>query len=354
MEYFLELLNSLKRGMISPVYLFYGPEDYLKEQAVLRFKGALFHTGEADFNFDLVRGEAASPGDIAARAKTPPFFGERRLVVVKDPAFFKPGRAAAAGGDDGPEQEEEKQEKPAAAEAPLLEYLKAPPATTCLIFIAGETVDRRRKLFKAVEKAGRAIEFTRLEKKDLLKWLGQRAKGSGKRFAAGAAETLLDRAGTSLHALANELEKLVAYSGEAEVITAADVRELRLPPVEESIFNVVDAIGNRRPAVALNGVRDLLAAREPPMRLFSMVSRQFRLLLQVRDLLDRGCPPGQVAGRLNLHSFVARKMVEQSGNFTRTGLVKVMGELLKLDEAVKTGRLEFYPALEALVLKLCV
>ena len=352
MKYFIELLNSLKRGVIYPVYLFYGEEDYLIRQAVLRFQEALFPDGDAGMDLDVIAGESAAPREVTARAQSLPFFAQKRLVVVKNTLFFKPARSPAK--DDGGEAEEDQGEMaPAGSEAPLLEYLKSPPDTTCLIFTTGGPVDRRRRLFKSLAKAGRAVEFTRLEKGDLARWLAQRVNGYGKRFSPGAVETLLERAGTSLNTLAREVEKLVSYTGDRQAIDAADVRVLCPPPLEESVFNVVDAIGHRRAGVALSGIRDLLAAREPPVRLLAMVARQFRLLLLVRDLLDQGCPAGQVAGRLKLNPFVAQKMAGQSINYSVTRLIRALEELLELDEAFKSGRLEFYPGLEALLLRLC-
>lgn len=353
MKYFIELLNSLKRGVISPVYLFYGEEDYLIREAVLRFQESLFPDGDAGMDLDIMAGETAAPREVTARAQALPFFAQRRLVLVKNTFFFKPARSGAAR-DNGAEAEEEHVETvPTGSEAPLLDYLKSPPDTTCLIFTTSGPVDRRRRLFKAMVKAGRAVEFTRLEKRDLARWLAQRVSGYGKSFSQGAVETLLERAGTSLYALAREVEKLVSYAGDRKAIDVADVRELCPPPLEESVFNVVDAIGNRRAGIALSGIRDLLAAREPPVRLLALVARQFRLLLLVRDLLEQGCPAGQVAGRLKLHPFVAQKMAGQSINYSVTRLIRALEEVLELDEAFKSGRLEFYPGLEALLLRLC-
>lgn len=344
---YIELLNSLKRGVLQPVYLFCGEETYLREQAVSRFKEFFSRGGDSGLNIDQVDGEAAALSDIVARAETLPFLGAKRLVVVKDPVFLKPARRAseeAAGG-----------EKPTGErrEVALLEYLKNPLVSTCLIFTTGEPLDRRKRVFQAIKKNGRVLEFTFLSRGELARWLAQKAGAADKRFAPGAADLLLDRAGPSLQKLVLELEKLFSYTSGRTEITPGDVCQICPPRLEENIFSIVDAVGSRRCGEALAGIKEMLAAKEPALRILSMISRQFRLLLQIHDLLGRGCPAGEIPARLNIHPYVARKVAEQCRNFDRPALIGAFATLLEIDVAVKSGRQEFYPALERFLLKLC-
>jgi DNA polymerase-3 subunit delta len=348
-DYFIELLNSLKRGVISPVYLFHGEEAYLREQAVLRFKEYLLEGGRSEFNFDLIEGEQATPAEIAAKAETPPFFAGKRLVVVRNPAFFKAGKGSSGGnpaeGGDEPVSK--------GREAALLDYLKRPLSSTCLVFTTGEPVDKRRRLYQAIKKIGRAVEFTFLNRRELARWLAQRARAAGTKFGAGAAEHLLDVAGPSLLRLVAELEKLFCYTAGQELITLEDVRMVCPPRVEESIFAIVDAVGEKQCRKALAGIKDLLAAKEPPLRILAMISRQFRLLLQVHTLQGQGFPPAEIPARLKIHPYVAQKVGIQCRRFNRPFLICVFESLSELDLALKTGRQEFYPAMEKLLLELC-
>ena len=84
-----------------------------------------------------------------------------------------------------------------------------------------------------------------------------------------------------------------------------------------------------------------------------MISRQFRLLLQVHDLLGRGFPPGEIPARLKIHPYVAQKVRAQCRKFSRPFLIGAFDSLFELDLAVKTGRQEFYPAVETFLLELC-
>jgi len=346
MKYYQELLNSLERGDIAPVYLFYGEEGYLREQGEMCFRHALLPAETADFNLDLLDGETVDVKEIVSRAQTPPFMAPRRLVVVRRAPFFG-GRGRGAAERDGA-----KASDGTVRDAVLLDYLKRPNTTTCLLFTTDQPVDQRRRLFKAVKQVGRAVEFTFLAPRDLIRWLHKRARQAGLEIEAEAAALLVERVGRSLFLLAAEMEKLTAYAAAEKSITAEHVRRVTVPGVEESIFAVVDAIGERSPVRAIKGIRELLAAGQSGPAIAAMVARQFRLLLQAEELLGSGCPAGELAGRLEVHPFVARKIAAQAGNFNRGQLIRALTELLALDAAVKTGRREFYPAMEMFLLSM--
>lgn len=339
---FMEFSASLKRGVIAPVYLFYGEETYLRDLALVRLREYFEQGGQAGLDVDVVEGETTDPTEVAARAETLPFFAARRLVIIKNPSFFK---GAKRGGEAG-----EGEPKPSGRETPLLEYIKDPSPSTCLVFSTGEVVDKRKRLFQTIKKYGRAMEFTYLSPGDLTRWLAKRAGLAGRRFAPGAANALLDAAGPSLQALSLEIEKLINYTAGREVITTEEIHLMCPPRLEENIFAVVDAVGSRHYREALTGIKDMLAAKEPAPKMLSMIARQFRILLMVCDLTERGCPARELPERLKIHPFVAQKATVQSRNFSKPLLTSALAALSDLDVGVKSGKMEFYPAMETFLL----
>jgi len=234
----------------------------------------------------------------------------------------------------------------------LLKYLANPLSSTCLIFVTGDSVDRRKKIFKEVARSGRVVEFKLLNQKELVKWLVRQAGASGKKMTPDAAGELVSRVGKSLGMLENELAKLVAYTGDSKLITAGDVCELASRNVDTGIFDVVDAIGEKRCAAALKGIRELLALKNSPQYILAMIARQFRLILQALELRHSGCSEREAIKQMQLHPFVARKTLAQSRNFTAEKVHVALQELLDLDMAVKNGRQDFYPGMQTLILKL--
>ena len=343
MKYFLDLLAALKRGDVAPVYLFYGPEVYLREQALARFREALLDPTTADFNLDLLDGEKVTPEDIVAAVTTPVVMATRRLVIVKNAVLFKAVKARADG--------HKADVKP--GEAALLTYLEQPFPDTCLIFY-GDTVDKRRKLYKLVAKRGRAVEFSLLKPVELIRWLEQQTRQEHRGIQRQAAEELVRRCRNSLMLLSNEIEKLINYSAPGETITRAEVDALVPARTEDSIFAVVDAIGERQWAKATGGIRDLLLNREQPHYILAMIARQFRLILLAGQLKKEGCPASELVARLGVHPFVAKKVQEQGRNFTDHQLLKILASLQEVDISIKTSRQEFYPAMEMLMLKISI
>ena len=347
MENYRELVGSLKRGVISPVYLFCGEEAYLQDRAVDRVRE--FFAASTGAVCDLLDGEETAPAEIAARAQTPPLFGGKRLLVVKNPPYLA---AAAAGKADGEIKKRSDRGGYSPQEAPLAAYLEEPSPHTCLVFVVRGGVDRRRALCALIEQKGRCFEFKTPGRDVLKKWLDQKAKAQGKVFAPGAKDALLASAGHSMYRLAAELEKLVCYTGERPVIEVLDVGALCPPVPEEGIFRVVDAAGGRDIAKALSGIKNLLAAREPPLKILAMLARQFRLLLVTAEIVLGGGGPPVVAKKLGVQPFVAKKLVLQAKNFDVQTLVRALEDLAGIDLDLKTGRREFYPAVEAFFIKL--
>ncbi|MCL6610128.1 MAG: DNA polymerase III subunit delta [Peptococcaceae bacterium] len=351
MKYFIDLVNDLNAGRVAPVYLFFGPESYLRGEAVKRIRDLLAPGGTGDFNHTLVDGEETTLADITALAGMAPFFAGKRLVVVQNAKFF----AGKKGGPEtaGREQGEEETAAARSDETPFLDYLAAPNPSTCIVFDAGDQVDKRKKIYREVAKTGKVVEFALLRPDQLAAWLEKQARQAGKTLGPGAAAEILARAGNSLQALSVEIQKLISYAGESGVITVEDVAAATPPHPEEDVFAVVDAIGEKNPARAMAGIARLLRQKQPPPAILAMVARQIRLILRTGEALRSGGQPGNLASRMGIHPFVARKMAGQQKNFDRRQLIESLHRLHDLDTAVKSGRQEFLAGMEMFILDVC-
>jgi len=96
-------------------------------------------------------------------------------------------------------------------------------------------------------------------------------------------------------------------------------------------------------------LRRLLDTGEHPLGLLAMIARQFRLLIQVKELKAEGATPPDVAKRLGIHPFPARKLTNQATHFTAAQLEAVYRHLLDTDVAIKSGEIEAEVALDLLV-----
>jgi DNA polymerase-3 subunit delta len=187
----------------------------------------------------------------------------------------------------------------------------------------------------------------------LTEWIVNRVKGQGGSITQSAAEKLAAFVGNDLGLLAQEIDKLLAYVGDGRRIEEADVKLLVSQVREAIVFDFVDALGSRdgRQAVAI--LHRLLDDGAPPPYLLTMIARQFRILLQIKDLESRELASGTIRERLGLHPFVFEKGVGQARRFTLEQLERAYELILEADAAMKTGRMEPVLTLDLLTVRLC-
>lgn len=319
------LNEDIKTGQFKPAYLLYGEEAYLKKQYKDKLTKAMLPESDT-VNYAYYEGKGTNPAELIDLAETMPFFADRRLIVVENSGFFK---------NATPE---------------LADYIKNMPETACFIFVESE-VDKRGKMYKAVKDKGRAVEMGRQDEKTLLYWLAGMVKKEGKQIKESTARYLVAKTGTDMENLEKEMEKLFSYTLGQTEITVQDVDEICTTQVTNKIFDMVEAVAAKQQKQALDYYYDLLALKEPPMRILYLLARQFKLLMEVKDLSGRGYDKPQIAKTAGLHPFVAGKHIKQCRSFSKEELRSIMEEAANTEEMVKTGRLNDRMSVELFIVK---
>ena len=319
------LNEDIKTGQFKPAYLLYGEEAYLKKQYKDKLTKAMLPEGDT-VNYAYYEGKGTNPAELIDLAETMPFFADRRLIVVENSGFFK---------NATPE---------------LADYIKNMPETACFLFVESE-VDKRGKMYKAVKDKGRAVEMGRQDEKTLLYWLAGMVKKEGKQIKESTARYLVAKTGTDMENLEKEMEKLFSYTLGQTEITVQDVDEICTTQITNKIFDMVEAVATKQQKRALHYYYDLLALKEPPMRILYLLARQFKLLMEVKDLSGRGYDKPQIAKTAGLHPFVAGKYIKQCRSFSKEELRSIMEEAANTEEMVKTGRLNDRMSVELFIVK---
>ncbi|MGO0122008.1 DNA polymerase III subunit delta [Desulfothermobacter acidiphilus] len=322
MQFFITLLEELKRGQVYPLYLFWGPERYLQQEAVHRFRSIL--VGEDNpFDFIDYDAETTTVEQVVTAASTLPVLATRRLVVVRNAPYFASKRAPQRA---------------------LEAYLQEPAPTTCLVFCSEHSPERQQPLFRRLVEKGKAVEFSYLAPSDLLRWLHKQARLAGKSLSPEAGQLLL-AAGPGLTSLRQEWEKVLNYAGECREITPALVEEVLTPPPEEVLFRVTEEVGQGHYLRALNRLR-LLAEQEPPGVVLTLFLRQLRLVLVAQELLAMGKGEKELAQLGRIPLWVAKKILSHSRRFPPRQAQQLFCQLIELDAAFKSGREDFWLGLE--------
>lgn len=320
-----ELLEDIKKKQFKPVYLLCGEEPYLRQLYKKKLKEAILPEGDT-MNLTVYSGKGIDPKAVIDQAETMPFFAEKRLILLENSGFFK---------NASPE---------------LSEYMKEIPESSCIVFVE-EEVDKRGKLFKAVKSAGRVVEFARQDERSLMKWVLGNVKKENKQITESAMHLFLEKTGTDMGNIQMELEKLFCYTMDKAEILPADVEEICVTRTENKIFDMIRAISEKQQRKALDLYYDLLALKEPPMRILFLIARQFNQLLQVKELKEQGYDANSMASKLKVQSFIVKNSLKQAGYFTYEELENAVQECVEVEEAVKTGRLNDQMSVEMLIVK---
>lgn len=315
--------NQIKEQNFRQINLLYGEEGYLKKQYAHRLRSAL--TKGDEMNTHFYEGKDVPVGEIIDLAETMPFLADRRVILLSDTGLFK------SGGEK------------------LAEYLCAPNSTTFFVFTESE-VDKRSKLFKTVSSKGCAVEFTAPDETTLKQWIASVLAKEGKKITDRTAHLLLTKTGTDMQNIRMELEKLISYCMDRDVITDADVETVCTTRITDRIFDMMEAVARHQTDRALDLYYDLLALKIAPLHVLTMIARQYNHLLQTKEMKFRGIKDRDIASKLGVPPFAVGKYASQASLYKSSELKKALEACVDSDYRVKTGQLNDRMAVELLIL----
>ena len=316
--------DDIKTGQLKKSYRLCGEEAYLRKQYRDRLKEAII--GDDTMNYYYHEGKELSTGEIIDLSETLPFFAERRLILLENSGLFK------SGGEE------------------LADYLKGDTGSTYFVFVEAEA-DKRSRLYKTVKDAGYVAEFKVQEEAVLKRWIVSRVRKEGKEISGQAIDHLIRMTGTDMETISRELEKLFCYCLDRPEITCSDMDAICVKQLTSHIFDMVGAIAEKKQKRALSLYYELVALKEPPMRILFLVARQFNLLLQVKELKKKGYSNKAVGEKVGLPAFIAGKYMAQADGFSEEELRAALRACVEAEEAVKTGRMNDSMSLELLIIR---
>ncbi len=332
---------------LPPIAILHGDDDFAIAERVNALKVAMGDPSTASLNIAELDGKTVTLSELRGVCDAMPFLGEQRLVIAR-------GLLTRLTGRGGEEEEDDAQVSSAFDFIDgLVDYFGSFPDTTSLVLVEPKAVNERSRILKAAGKLPGAEIIRQDVPKgaELSDWIMKRAKAGGGAFTQAAAETLAAAVGDEPRTLANEIDKLLAFVNWEKPVDTADVEKLTPAAGEAVIWDLVDALGARNAQVALNKFHTLLAMpSQDQFAIFGMIVRQFRLLLQTKEIVDKGGNTAEVMRSLELKgTFQAEKYVRQCRNFSMAQLETVYRRLLDLDLALKTGAGEDTTAIDTFI-----
>ena len=326
-------LSELKNGNIAPVYFIVGDSSFLRDNFIKSFRQILLQGSDDDFNYQKYE-KVESLKEVIDTANSIPFFSERKLLVIKDEGIFKPGTFS---------DNEYKY---------FLEYLADPNPTTCLMFAAGGSIDKRGKLYKRLSKKGKVLACETPKGVQLLKWINKEFALYDKKPDDALVSLLASSSKGDLYFIVNEIKKICSYAGDKQTLKLNDVYEVLAKTLDAGIFQMIDYLTEKKPDKALKGLYDLLELGESPILINYMLARHYRQLLQYLVYSKKGLSERDLAQRLGVPSFVLGKLSKQAKDFSAKDLTGILSNLYELDLKLKTTSSDSKRMLELAIVNL--
>lgn len=315
--------EHIKSGNFKQFYLIYGNEPYLVKLYRDKLRDAIL--GNADqMNFSRFEGKDIDLKEVNAIAQTLPFFNDKRLILIENSDLFK-------------------------VQSDMAEILADAPESTIFIFVEQE-VDKRNKTYKLIKDRGLVSEMNTMDDKNLKLFIASLLKPTGKKITESTADYLLEKTGTDMGNISNEVEKLISYTADRDTITKEDIDEIVTAQITGKIFQMMDAIGLKQQDKALSLYYDLLSVRERPSNILYLMTRHFNILLQIKDLLANGYAPAAITEKVSVPAFTVSKYINQTKNFTREQLTNALKLAADTEEEIKTGRMQEKIGTELLII----
>lgn len=208
--------------------------------------------------------------------------------------------------------------------------------------------DQRTKFFKLLQKYAKCQEFDYLQPAALKKWAVEELERNKSKVDPGALDLLISFVKSDLWRMANEINKLSNYK-KGSIIKKEDVELLIQPDIENDIFKTIDALVSKDKKLALSLLHKHLNDGDAPLKLLSMITYQFRTLLIIKELQNRGELYATIAKKAGLHPFVVQKNYYLCGQFSIERLKKIYQKIFQIDSDIKTGKIEPEMALDLLL-----
>ena len=310
------------------VYIFYGDDGVAINETIAELKSRIGDASTTELNYVTLDGRSLAIEQLETAGRSLPFLADRRLTVLNHPLALM--------------QSDVNRKRVIA----LLEALPDESAVVLAEFGPLQTEKEKRKrvkpwLLKWANSMGQKVyikKYSAPRDSQLTGWIIARARKMGGEIEPKAANSLTKLIVDDVRLADQELIKLLTYVNYERPVSETDVEELTALLPEGGIFDFVDALGNRDREKATSEFHRLLVDNEI-QNIFGMIVRQFRLLVQSREILDKQGGKQEITSLLRVHPYVGGKLADQARHFSQPQLDNIFHRLLEIDSGLKTGKM---------------
>ena len=314
--------TELQKKHILPIYFFYGDEPYLLDEALKSLSNAIVDKNLKDFNLNTFYASEVSVLQIKEAIKTMPVMSNKRVVILKDVCSFK--------------------------SINQLQSLIEKPVSSCILVFTDSKINQRMKFFKILSQTGAIVKCSALKDYQLVSWIQKIVSDQQKSIDKKACEFLLQRVGSSMLDLNNEITKLMQYIGESPSITIEHIKQVVSKQYTESVFDLVNALGSPKSLLLL---KSLIYQGQSEILILTMLARQIRILILVKEAQLENLSSTQICQKVGISSYFLNSYIHQSRSWSFTQLYKFHTLLLETDRLLKSTSISKSLLIESCLLK---
>ena len=337
-----EAIKEAEAGALRPVYLVMGEERMLVELATRAIREAATRGGIAGFNEDRYQAGEAKIETVLGAARMLPMMAPKRLVLVR-------GLERWEGREDDGEAPTKSKESPLDA---LAEYSKNPVDSTILLLVASKLHGQRRLVTQA-KKSGFLVLCEPIPRRDLPRWVQDRAKLLGHAIDRIVSDQLAELAGPELGSVADALERLSLYVGPSQPITEEALAAVVTRVRPSTAWELVDAVCARRLGHALTVLANVEGGRDTELPLLGSIAWTVRQMAKFEGHVDAGESPNDAARKSGVPPFKVDSTRDALRRLPKGTLARWLRSLAEADRALKGSKRPGRAVLETLLIDLC-
>ena len=309
-----QAIGQIQPGKIAPVYLIFGEEKFLHDEIIEKLIDLSVDSSTRDFNFDLFYGSETPVDKIVNVARSFPMMAERRLVIVKNIQQLKTNDLKH-----------------------LADYVSKPSKSTCLILSLPER-KKAGKWFGVIFNNAISINCRNLYDNEVPGWVANYLKTKKLAMESQAIQLLQAQVGNSLLSLVNELEKIQVNIHPRVKITLADVQSVTSISKQFNVFELCNAVGEKKFARAIAILNRLLEQGEAPTGMVIQLMRHFINLVKINESVRKGIrSANELAKTTGLNYYFVNDMMKQAKNYSTEEYRNLFSYLAEADLHLKTS-----------------
>lgn len=333
-----DFIKKAKSKQLSGVFHIFGHEDYLINLCLKYLKNILKEDFR-EFNIEIIK-RKIDLEELVSKCETIPLMDEKRIVIVEDFELFVGKKANFSDRD----------------EEYFIEYLDKLNSTTILVFVSYFEIDKRKSFYKKTLKKIESIQLKKVDKTELYDIVKEFFKKENLKVEMSELIYFLKMvdyeskdSNKTLYDIKNEIKKISAFNKGNQKLEKEIIDKVCIPKLEDNLFLLIDYIGEKNSSRALKVLNDIILEQKSPLMILIMISRQFKIMIQLKELLEVGYSPKVMSEKLGIHPFIVSKTLNVLKNFTKKELITNLNKCSELDYDFKRGIIQDKLGIEIII-----